>query len=102
MTSTIQTHKEIIDQMFQNLDGIANKLKEFLQNAFQDQVGLVNSRTIFQDLIDIFPQKLSLISTEVAEDILQFALTLLQSRTVAFEEQVFNIDLDFKHQSSSC
>jgi COP9 signalosome complex subunit 4 len=66
-------------------------IKTYLQYAVQDQLGLMLSRQIFVDFIELYQSFASKYHEEVNEEILQFALMQLQTRTVAFEEQISSL-----------
>jgi COP9 signalosome complex subunit 4 len=83
------SYKDLLQELLEKES--VQDIKTYLQHAVQDQLGLMLSRQIFIDFIELYQQFVSKYNDDMTEEILQFALTQLQTRTVAFEEQVSSL-----------
>jgi hypothetical protein len=84
-----QMSKQDLQKSIEN--GEIDMIKEYLSLAIQDQI-IVNSRSMYQDFIDLFQPKLNTLNAELSQQVLTFALDLIATRAVAFEEQVILVD----------
>lgn len=86
-------YKALLESILSSAEGVltdptVSALQEIISHAVDENVGVVVSRQLLQDFVNLFASWSKGKDGEVIKTMWEFALDRMQSRAVAFEEQV--------------
>ncbi|KAI8899739.1 PCI domain-containing protein [Globomyces pollinis-pini] len=90
----VPQYRQLLKEILSNSSSTSQLLescKLFLNHAIQESLGLVLSRTIFQDFIQLFKDPSLDISVDIRKQIWSLSLEKLSTRIVAFETEISEI-----------